>query len=427
MVRCPMIQIRFIDERMACHFNIVVEHCYQTCLFVQPNTLGYKNSIFISPCNAGIHRKRLSCDKERTVQYLLCSTHRSTSSQSSDQHNAISSLGIGVIGCGRIGRIHAKTLAQEAGVKLIGVADPIESVGRQLAEACQTRWYGDYRQMLQDPQLQAVVIGSPTSFHAEQLKYVAKAGKDIFCEKPISNDLGVIDDCLQVVEKANVRLFIGFQRRFDTNFKAIKAQVEDGSIGELRMFHIHSRDPAPPTAEYLANSGGIFLDMTSHDFDMARFITGSEIDQVFVSGNAFDDEAKQANDLDTVIIHLRMKNGSMGTIDNSRRCSYGYDQRIEVFGSKGSLLGNNISPNQVIWSNDQGLHQSRPHSFFMDRYEKAYVHIMQAFLEMLRKGMPSPVDGKDGRAPVVAALAAARSWKENRPIALSEILQKAQR
>ncbi|GJQ12390.1 hypothetical protein GpartN1_g4362.t1 [Galdieria partita] len=412
---------------MACNF-VVIEHCHQTCLFVQPGVLRYNNSIFISRYKGTLYEKRSSGCNQKAVRYPVCSsTHHSTSSRPVDPHNTISSLGIGVVGCGRIGRIHAKTLSQEVGVKLIGVADPVESVGRQLADACQTRWFSDYREMLQDPQLQAVVIGSPTRFHAEQLKYAAKAGKDIFCEKPISNDLAVIDDCLQVVEKENVRLFIGFQRRFDTNFRAIKAQVEDGCIGELRMFHIHSRDPAPPPAEYLANSGGIFLDMTSHDFDMARFITGSEIEQVFVSGNAFDDEAKQAKDLDTVIIHLRMKNGSMGTIDNSRRCSYGYDQRIEVFGSKGSLLGNNISPNQVIWSNEQGLHQSRPHSFFMDRYEKAYIHIMQAFLEMLRKGTPSPVNGKDGRAPVVAALAAAQSWKENRPIALAEILQMAQR
>jgi len=355
------------------------------------------------------HRKYSSLPKTRTVKYLLvycCSS---------------SNLGVGVIGCGRIGKIHAKTLANESGVDLIGVADPVESVGRQVAEACQTRWFSDYQQLLQDPRLQAVVIGSPTSFHAEQLKQAAKAGKDIFCEKPISNNLAVIDDCLETVEKANVRLFIGFQRRYDSNFQFIKARVEDGSIGELRLFHIHSRDPLPPPAEYLATSGGIFLDMTSHDFDMARFISGSEIEQVFVSGRAFDEEAKQANDLDTVMIHLRMRNGSMGTIDNSRRCSYGYDQRIEVFGSKGSLIGNNISPHQVLWSNHQGVHQSLPHSFFMDRYEKAYIEIMRAFLEMLRKGTPSPVSGKDGRAPVVAALAAARSWKENRPISLTQV------
>lgn len=395
-----------------CH---TLEQYYPTCLFLTSNAIGYKNSLFLLPCAFRSKPRKYRC-------CFVCCTRNSTSLQSSDHQPK---LGIGVIGCGRIGRIHAQTLAREVGVKLIGVADPVESVGRQLAEVCQTRWFGDYQQLLQDPQLDAVVIGSPTSFHAEQLKYAAKVGKDIFCEKPISNDLSVIDDCLQAVEKANVRLFTGFQRRFDANFKAIKAQVESGSIGEVRMFHIHSRDPSPPPAEYLANSGGIFLDMTSHDFDMARFITGSEIEQVFVSGKAFDEEAKQANDLDTVIIHLRMRNGSMGTIDNSRRCSYGYDQRIEVFGSKGSLIGNNLSANQVLWSNEQGLHQSRPYSFFMDRYEQAYIHIMQGFLEMLRKGTQPPVDGKDGRAPIVAALAASRSWKENRPVALTEILHMA--
>eukprot|EP00871_Galdieria_phlegrea_P004945 jgi/Galph1/5451/GphlegSOOS_G4049.1 len=330
-------------------------------------------------------------------------------------------IGVAVIGCGRIGKIHAKTLSQEPGVKLMGVVDPIEEIGRQVADSVQTKWFSDYHSLLGDPQLDAVVIGSPTSFHADQIKAAAAAGKDIFCEKPISNNLKTIDECLRTTRDANVRLFIGFQRRFDSNFRTIKNQVMEGSIGELRMFHIHSRDPAPPPAEYLATSGGIFLDMSSHDFDMARFISGSEIDEIFVTGRAFEREALMANDFDTVIMTLRMKNGSFGTIDNSRRCSYGYDQRVEVFGSKGSLIGLNKSPNQVLLSNGNGIHQTTPFSFFMDRYEEAYIEIMRSFLHMVRSDNESPVNGYDGRAPVVAALAAALSCKENRPVKLEEI------
>lgn len=332
-----------------------------------------------------------------------------------------SAVGVGVIGCGRIGQVHARTISQLQDARLVAVADPFEEFGRKVASEFNTEWLKDWESMLENPDIKGIVIGSPTPFHADQIKGAAAAGKDIFCEKPISNDLVVIDECLEAVSKAGVRLLVGFQRRFDSNFMRVKAEVEAGAIGEVRTFNITSRDPAPPPADYLAKSGGIFLDMASHDFDMARFVTGAEIEEVFVTGAAFEDAAKEANDLDTVITVLKMSNGTFGTIENSRRCAYGYDQRIEVFGAKGSVSGTNKTPDTVVVSGEEGITSGLPYSFFMDRYTAAYSGAMSEFVSMIRAGSEPSVTGLDGRAPIVAGMAAALSAKERRPVKLSEV------
>eukprot|EP00177_Eucheuma_denticulatum_P004651 GFKZ01008458.1.p1 GENE.GFKZ01008458.1~~GFKZ01008458.1.p1 ORF type:complete len:390 (+),score=62.26 GFKZ01008458.1:272-1441(+) len=329
-------------------------------------------------------------------------------------------VGIGVIGCGRIGRVHAGTISALQGASLEMVADPFEKFGRQVEADFNTVWTPDWKDMLGNDKIQGIVIGSPTPYHAEQIIQSAQAGKDIFCEKPISNDLAVIDECLKVVESCGVRLLIGFQRRFDSNFIKVRKAVEDGAVGQVRMFHITSRDPAPPPAAYLEQSGGIFLDMTSHDWDIARFVTGAEIESVYVTGNAFEEAAQEAKDLDTVITVLKMSDGSFGTIDNSRRCAYGYDQRIEVFGSKGSILSNNKAPDTVVMSTETGIAGGLPYSFFMDRYADAYSGVMTAFVDMIQKGANAPVSGKDGRASIVAAMAAAKSAREGRAVRLEE-------
>lgn len=329
-------------------------------------------------------------------------------------------VGIGVIGCGRIGQVHAKTISSLQSANLVSVADPFEKFGRMVAEEHSTLWTPDWEDLLKKDEIQGIVIGSPTPFHADQIIKTAEAGKDIFCEKPISNDLVTIDKCLAAVKSNNVRLLVGFQRRFDSNFVKVREQVAAGTIGEVRMFHITSRDPAPPPATYLAQSGGIFLDMTSHDWDMARFVTGAEIESVYVTGKAFEEAAKEADDLDTVITVLKMSDGSFGTIDNSRRCSYGYDQRIEVFGSKGAITGSNKSPNTVVVSNGEGVAEGLPYSFFMDRYADAYAGAMTAFVDMIKAGTPAPCTGADGRASIVAAMAAKRSHQEGRLIRLEE-------
>lgn len=336
------------------------------------------------------------------------------------QADAREMVGIGVIGCGRIGQVHASTISALPDANLIAVADPFEKYGRMVADEFKTTWEADWEAVVANDAVRGVVIGSPTPFHAEQIIRCAEMGKDIFCEKPISNDLTTIDRCLDAVAKHNVRLLVGFQRRFDSNFIRIRDQIRVGAIGQVRTFAIVSRDPAPPPAEYLAKSGGIFLDMQSHDLDMARFVTGAEIDEVFVVGDAFEKPAQDAGDLDTVITVLRMSNGSFGTITNSRRCAYGYDQRIEVFGSKGSLVGNNKEPDSVVVNTMAGSATGLPYSFFMDRYKDAYGNAMAAFVDMIRTGSQPTVTGVDGRAPVVAGMAAAKSVKERRPVKLAE-------
>lgn len=332
-----------------------------------------------------------------------------------------SAVRVGIIGAGRIGRVHAKAITQMDGAEVAMIADPFEKFGKQAAQDFNTKYSPDWEDMLSDDSIQGIVIGSPTPFHAEQIVKSAHAGKAIFCEKPISNDLATIDKCLDVVSETKSRLLIGFQRRFDSNFMAVREQVMAGAIGDVRMFQINSRDPAPPPAEYLAQSGGIFLDMMSHDFDQARFCTGGEIEEVFVTGKAFEEAAQQANDLDTVLVTLKMSNGCFGTIGNSRRCAYGYDQRIEVFGSKGMLSSNNRTPNSVDISTDSGTSSPLPYSFFMDRYALAYAGVMEAFVKMIRDGSAPPVTGADGRAPIVAAMAAAKSLAEGRPVRLAEV------
>lgn len=334
---------------------------------------------------------------------------------------ASSTIKVGIIGAGRIGQVHAKAITNMQGAEVVTIADPFEKFGKQAAETFNTKWTPDWEDMLADDAIQGIVIGSPTPFHAEQIIKSAEAGKAIMCEKPISNDLAVIDKCLDVVDKTNARLLIGFQRRFDANFKAVREQVLAGAVGEVRMFQINSRDPAPPPAEYLANSGGIFLDMMSHDFDQARFCTDSEIEEVYVAGKAFEEAAQQANDIDTTIVTLKMSNGCFGTIGNSRRCSYGYDQRIEVFGAKGALSSKNRTPHTVELSSENSIANPLPYSFFMDRYALAYSGVMEAFVKMIREGSAPPVTGLDGRAPIVAAMAAAKSYAEGRPVRLSEV------
>lgn len=331
-----------------------------------------------------------------------------------------SPVGIGVIGCGRIGQVHAKTISSLQSAELVMVADPFEKFGRKVASDYSTVWTPEWKDMLTSDKIKGIVIGSPTPFHAEQIIQSAEAGKDIFCEKPISNDLATIDKCLDAVKANGVRLLVGFQRRFDSNFMNVRSQIGAGAVGDVRMFHIVSRDPSPPPASYLAQSGGIFLDMMSHDVDICRFMTGSEVESVFVTGAAFEEAAQEANDLDTAIVVLTMKNGSFGTIDLSRRCAYGYDQRIEVFGSKGSISSANKAPNTVSLSSADGISAGLPYSFFMDRYEAAYAGVMTSFVDMMREDTAPPVTGLDGRAPIVVAMAAAKSYAEKRPVRVEE-------
>jgi myo-inositol 2-dehydrogenase / D-chiro-inositol 1-dehydrogenase len=335
-----------------------------------------------------------------------------------------STLNIGLIGAGRIGQLHAEHLVQRIPrARLLMVADVVEDAARQCAAQLHipaaTR---DYQAVLANPDIQAVVICSSTDTHAEIIAAAAQAGKHIFCEKPIALDLAVIDQALAVVDRAGVKLQIGFNRRFDANFRRVREAVVRGEIGQPHRLHIISRDPAPPPLAYVKVSGGIFLDMTIHDFDMARYLIGSEVEEVYTTAGVMVDPAiGEAGDLDTALVVLRFANGVIGSIDNSRRAVYGYDQRVEVFGSGGSISTANNYPNTATLSDAQSVHRDLPLNFFIERYIESYVSEMNRFVAAVLDDVPVPVTGQDGRAPVVMGLAARRSYDEHRPVKLSEI------
>jgi len=250
----------------------------------------------------------------------------------------------------------------------------------------------------------------------------AAAGKHVFCEKPVDHSLVKIDKAIEAVKKAGVKSQIGFNRRFDPNFKKLRDLVQEGKIGDLHILRITSRDPAPPPAEYVKGSGGMFLDMTIHDFDMARYLSGSEVEEVYAAGGVMVDPAiGAAGDIDTAIITLKFANGAIGTIDNSRKAAYGYDQRAEVFGSGGMAATANNTPNSSVYSNAEGVYSEKPLYFFLERYMESFTAELRDFITAIREDKPTPVSVEDGLKPVIIAMAAKKSLEENRPVKLSEI------
>jgi len=333
-------------------------------------------------------------------------------------------VNIGIIGAGMIGRVHSQNLAY-----LIPQANPLviadinEKAAIETAAFCHIpKVTTHYTEIIEDRDIDAIVICSSTDTHAKIICEAAEAGKHIFCEKPIDFALAKIDQALATVDKAGVKLQIGFNRRFDANFARVREAVASGEIGDPHLMHIVSRDPEPPTPEYVKTSGGIFVDMTIHDFDMARFLIGSEVEEIFCYGGVrIDPEIGKAGDLDTVLILLKFADGTLGTIDNSEKAAYGYDQRVEVFGSRGAIqIGNNY-PNSATISSGESIHRDRPLYFFVERYMDSYRTEMRLFIEAIRDDRPTPVGGLDGRIPVVIGLAARKSYDENRPVKLSEI------
>lgn len=332
-------------------------------------------------------------------------------------------ISVGLVGTGRIGKLHAQTLKQsvpEADLQVI--TDVNMQSARDVVELYGIpKVAGSFDEILADPAIEAVVICSSTDTHAPFITKAAQAGKQIFCEKPIAADLGVIDAALAAVQKAGVKLMIGFNRRFDLNPQRLKKAIDSGEVGVPHLLHIISRDPAPPPIEYIKVSGGLFFDMTIHDFDMARFLLG-DVEEVYAAAGVLVDPAiGAAGDIDTAVITLKFANGAIGMIENSRRAVYGYDQRIEVFGSGGAAHGDNWYLNDVTMSNASGVGRGPLMNFFMDRYLPSYQRELAAFVQCVANNTPVPITGADGRAPVVLALAALKSFKENRPVKLSEI------
>jgi myo-inositol 2-dehydrogenase/D-chiro-inositol 1-dehydrogenase len=336
-----------------------------------------------------------------------------------------SRVNIGVIGVGRIGRLHTSHLASLIPqAKVVALAD----VWLEAAELCASEFgidqaVEDHRVIMDNPDIEAVVVCSSTDTHSRMIEEAAEAGKHIFCEKPVDFDLARIDRALSAVEKAGVKLQIGFNRRFDPNFRRVREAILEGKIGDLHILRITSRDPEPPPLEYVKVSGGIFLDMTIHDFDMARYLSGSEVEEVYTAGAVMVDPAiGEAGDLDTAIITLKFENGVLGTIDNSRRAVYGYDQRVEAFGSAGMVDVSNNRPTTAKLSTADCVQEDLPLFFFMERYTESYIAEMREFIRCILEDRIPPVSGIDGRIPVVIGKAARLSYDENRPVKLSEIV-----
>lgn len=327
-------------------------------------------------------------------------------------------LSIGVIGAGRIGMLHAHNLARWVPhARVAMVADPRLACARAAAAVSHAdAAVADYRELLANPQVEAVVICSSTDTHARIITEAAAARKHVFCEKPIDHDLERIRAALQTVDTAGVRFQVGFNRRFDPDFQALAERLRNGAAGTPQLVRITSRDPEPPPVEYIRVSGGLFMDMSIHDLDMARFLLREPVVEVFATGSAFDRNIGSLGDVDTAVILLRFAGGALCSIDNSRRAPYGYDQRLEVFGSQGCLTVPNRTPTRIeSWDRD-GQHRERPLNFFLERYQESYVAEMREFVECVRFERKPAVTGQDGLHAVLLAHAARISMLQGRPV-----------
>lgn len=330
-------------------------------------------------------------------------------------------LKVGVIGAGRIGKLHTENIVKQfRNVEVKAVADVFADKITGWAKSFGiNEVYADYHQILNDPEIDAVLICSSTDTHSPITIEAAKAGKHIFCEKPIDYDIDRIHAALEAVEKAGVKFQVGFNRRYDPNFKKVRDMVQEGKAGDVHIVKVTSRDPEPPALDYVKVSGGMFLDMTIHDFDMVRYLSGSEVVEVYANAAVLVDPAiGEAGDVDTALITLKFKNGAVGVIDNSRKAVYGYDQRVEVFGSRGSLEAFNDTPTKVVYSNSEAVTTDKPKYFFLERYQHSFVAELEEFFNCIVNDRQPSVSGKDGLNSVLVALAAQKSCAEKRPVSL---------
>lgn len=333
---------------------------------------------------------------------------------------------VGIIGAGRIGKVHTQSITTKVpNARIKTIADPFmnkdtEKWAKSMGIKNTTK---DYKDILKDKEIQAVLICSSTDTHSKISMEAIKAGKHVFCEKPIDHDVKKIKavmDCLK--KNPKVKYQVGFNRRFDHNFEAVRDAVKSGKIGKPQLIKITSRDPAPPGIDYIKVSGGIFLDMMIHDFDMVRFLAGCDATEVYANGAVLVDPAiGKAGDIDTAIVTLKMENGALAVIDNSRKAVYGYDQRAEVFGSKGMVMNANDSQSNIVIANENGVTGEKPLLFFLERYMDAYAKEIICFINAIEKKTNTPLGVMDGLQPVIMGLAAKKSLKEHRPVKLSEI------
>lgn len=334
-------------------------------------------------------------------------------------------INVGIIGAGRIGKVHCESImryVKSATVKAI--ADPfLTDETKDWAKGLGVNeFYTDYHKILEDKDIQAVLICSSTDTHSTISLEAIAAGKHIFCEKPIDHDVNKILEVKKALENSNVKYQVGFNRRFDHNFKAARKAVEGGQIGDLNILKVCSRDPGAPPVSYIKVSGGIFLDMTIHDFDMVRFMSGSEVEEVFAYGAVLVDPAiGEAGDIDTAVISMKLANGAIAVIDNCRRASYGYDQRVEAFGSLGQVAISNDSESTAVVSDANGVHGEVPLNFFLERYMGAYVEEVSEFIDCVVNDKSVTVGLECGLQPVLIGIAAKKSLETGVPVKIADI------
>ncbi len=331
---------------------------------------------------------------------------------------------IAVAGLGRIGKIHLKNLCRNfSEIEVVAAMDVFDESKAIADEFNVPVFVKDFNDLLAVEGVDAVVICSPTDTHADYVVKAAKAGKQIFCEKPLDLSLDRVKEVLKIVDESGVKLMLGFNRRFDPEFKKIRQIVLSDAVGDPQIIKITSRDPGPPPVSYIKVSGGMFLDMTIHDFDMARYISGKQVTEVFAKGAVMvDPEIGKAGDIDTAVITLTFEDNSMAVIDNCRKAVYGYDQRLEVFGSKGMAMAENNYPNNHKLYTQSGVSGDLPLHFFLERYDASYNQEIREFIDALASGSEMPVNGTDGLMSIAIGLAAKKSVAEGRPVKMEEIL-----
>ena len=335
-------------------------------------------------------------------------------------------INLGIIGAGRIGRVHTESICTQipnARVKIL--ASPSMDAAREVwaKNMGVERVTRDYREILEDQEIDAVLICSATDTHSHISIEAIEAGKHVFCEKPIDHSIEKIRQVQEALEQHPVKYQVGFNRRFDHNFEAVQRAVAAGKIGNPHIIRITSRDPEPPSLDYIKVSGGMFLDMTIHDFDMARFLAGCNAEEIYVQAAVMVDPAiGDAGDVDTAVITMKMENGTIVTIDNSRKAVYGYDQRVEVFGSEGMIEVSNDTVSSAVISTTEGVTGEKPLHFFLERYMQSYAKEIQCFIQAIEQNTDTPLGILDGLEPVRMGLAARKSFEEHRPVKISEIL-----
>lgn len=334
---------------------------------------------------------------------------------------------IGIIGAGRIGKVHCESIGRYVKNAVVAcVADPFMNEGTEqtLRALGAEKVTKDYREILADKSVDAVLICSSTDTHAQISVEAIKAGKHVFCEKPVDHDVKKILTVKEALQGGGVKYQVGFNRRFDHNFEAVKKAIDTGRIGHLDVLKICSRDPAAPSADYIKVSGGIFLDMTIHDFDMVRYLSSDEVESVYAVGGVTVDKAiGEAGDIDTAVVTMKLKGGALAVIDNCRRAAYGYDQRAEAFGSLGQIAVANDAASTAVISDANGVTAEKPLYFFLERYMQAYVKEVSEFVRCIEEDSPVPVGIEDGLQAVVIGLAAKRSLQTGAPVRLDDIVR----